>query len=147
MTYSKWITIYNKIVRDTYPLFFEWKWILYTIRIIEDKKELVSLLSDKLHEEICELQDALHKQNKKEICEEIADIQEVIISLKKILWTIEWHDKSLHVMQTIKDTENKIDIYTAQNKESIHEIQKTQQEKYELKWWFEKWIFLISTDS
>lgn len=148
MSYSSWHNDWNKLVRDKIPSSLEAKGIKTTIRIVTDKNELITLLWDKLYEELEEFNVVLEQQVIDKIAEEAADVQEVLDALKELLtwnidtiknydavvgamWRADWHIKT-----RLADVDPDLLI----QKKVI------QKKKFDEKWWFQAWIFLISTD-
>lgn len=150
MRYASWHTDWNKLVRDNVPSGLEAKGIHTSSRIVEDKQELIMLLGHKLMEEMDELENALAQADQEKILEEAADVQEVHEKLFSLLkeWLgdgIDWYDTLISMMGK---AEWKINAsVTQQNHELIVKLKEIKTKKREEKGWFEKWIFLISTDS
>lgn len=150
MTYTTWHNERNKLVRDKVTLWLEEKGIKFSSRIITDKWELIMLLWNKLVEEINELEKEMKEANHEAMLQEAADVKEVIDKLFTLLkeydWDkIDWYDALINTMSA---AEWKINSQiTQQNQELINKVKDIQQQKREEKWWFENWIFLISTDS
>jgi predicted house-cleaning noncanonical NTP pyrophosphatase (MazG superfamily) len=149
MTYASWHTEWNKLVRDNIPATLEFKWIKVSSRIVENKQELIMLLGHKLMEEMKELEDAIAQADQEKILEEVADVQEVNQKLFSLIKEyneddIDWYDKIITLMSKAERKINSTVIQ--QNQELIEKLQNIKNKKYEEKWWFEKWVFLISTD-
>lgn len=150
MTYASWHTDWNKLVRDNIPSGLEAKGIHTSSRIVEDKQELIMLLGHKLMEEMAELENALAQTHQEKIFEEAADVQEVHEKLFSLLKTyngdeIDWYDAIITLMWKAEYKINS--TVTKQNHELIEKLKDIKIKKREEKGWFEKWIFLISTDS
>ena len=150
MTYASWHTKWNKLVRDNIPSGLKAKGIHTSTRIVEDKQELIMLLGHKLMEEMIELEDALLQEDQQKILEEAADVQEVNQKLFSLIKEyngddIDWYDKIITLMWKAEQKINRTVIQ--QNQKLIEKLQNIKNKKYKEKWWFEKWIFLISTDS
>ena len=100
-------------------------------------------------EEMAELEDALAQANQEKSLEEAADVQEVHKKLFDLLIEyngdeIDWYDSIITLMWK---AERKINTsVTQQNQELIKKVKDIQTKKREEKWWFDSWIFLISTD-
>ncbi len=150
MTYAPWHNSWNKLVRDNIPSGLEAKWVKTTIRIVTDKNELIDLLWNKLQEEIEEFNLALTEHKKDKIIEEAADVQEVLDALKVLLEksdisNIHSYDSVINAMgRAIWHIESKLTEIDFTLIEKKKEIQKNKRDE---KWWFNDWIFLISTDS
>ncbi len=150
MNYATWHNDWNKLVRDNVPAWLEARGIKTSSRIVEDKQELITLLGNKLAEEMIELEKEMKEANHEQMLQEAADVKEVLdslfILLKEYNWEeIDWYDSLISAMSA---AERKINSQiTQQNHELIKRVKDIQQQKREEKGWFDKWIFLISTDS
>ncbi len=150
MNYATWHNDWNKLVRDNVPEWLEARGIKTSSRIVEDKQELITLLGNKLAEEMIELEKEMKEANHEQMLQEAADVKEVLdslfILLKEYNWEeIDWYDSLISAMSA---AERKINSQiTQQNHELIKRVKDIQQQKREEKGWFDKWIFLISTDS
>lgn len=149
MTYASWHTDWNKLVRDNVPSGLEAKGIHTSSRIVEDKQELIMLLGHKLMEEIKELEDAIVQADIEKMLEEAADVNEVSHKLFSILKEYNWDDIDGYdtIISMMWKAEQKINsTVTQQNQWLIEKLKEIQNKKREEKGWFEKWVFLISTD-
>ena len=130
----------------------EWledKWIKTSSRIVEDKEEIIKLLGEKLVEEMKELEKEMKEANIDNMLKEAWDVNEIIdrlfILLKEYdIDKIDWYNS---IINTMSAAQEKIHSeVTQKNQELIGRMKDFQIQKRDEKWWFEKWIFLISTD-
>ena len=70
----------EKLIRDKIPILLKSKGILIHTEVIKEDQEFISKLKDKLLEEAGEVSEAL---NADELCEELADVLEVVYTLSK----------------------------------------------------------------
>lgn len=162
MAYKNGYIQYNKLVRDKIPEYLEGKWIKVQYRILETTAEIIACLNAKRDEEEKELEVAVQRWNSQDIIEECADLLEVAGKNRKVAFTMTVHsntDSLIYdlMMMRKKYVESRIktDIYdtllTLGEKTLTREwllpmIQEKQAQKAQEKWWFDKNIFLISTD-
>lgn len=150
MAYASWHVDYNKIIRDKYPEIFEAKGIKADIQVVSDQKQLILLLWEKLEEELAELDAAIKEDNMEKMLEEAADVREVRERLRQLLLTINIDlDPSFsNIVTAIGRADRNIKRYvTQENKDIEAKLAQIQLHKRTEKWWFDKWLLLISTDS
>lgn len=77
-------TYYNKLVRDNIPALIIARGKNCECRILKDNEEFKNQLLNKLVEELNELLEALHTDNKKNIIEELVDLKEILETIREL---------------------------------------------------------------
>lgn len=149
MDYSAQYTVWNKLVRDNIVPDLESKWIKVKYRILLSQTQLFVLLGIKLQEELEEFDKAIKANDEKQILEEGADVETVRQKLLSIIMdgNLEHVKDYYKIIKNLWQAERKVDRYIKQLWHNyIKKMEVIMQNKLASKWWFDKWIYLISTE-
>lgn len=72
--------VYNKLIRDNIPAIIKSSGKVCDVEVLDDKNYLEKLI-EKFSEEVAELREEVYQDNKDNIIEELADIQELIYAV------------------------------------------------------------------
>lgn len=149
MTYANWYTIWNKLVRDNVVSDLQKQGIKVTYTTIASQQQLFILLGRKLEKELEELNEAVTSNKFDKILVEAADVQTVSNKLHTMIWTdaAQSTESYFRIIENLWQAEWKINKYIKQSwHDHLQKMNHILQKKLQTKWWFNDWIFLISTE-
>lgn len=136
-------------MRDNIVADLEKKGTKVSYTVITTQQQLFVMLWLKLEEELDEFNQALDSNEMDKILEEWADLQTVSNKLHTMIVDVDdpKPESYFRIIENLWQADWKINRYIKQSwHNNLQKMQDILEKKLQEKWWFDKWIYLISTE-